>query len=127
LATACSANSTARAGSLHRLADRHEQGQTLLHGQPGIVAELRQRDALDVLHDEERPAALGRASFQDLGDVRVIHHGQGLAFLLETSQDRLGVHPSLDQLEGHLRRTGCVCSATQTVPMPPSPICSRSL
>ena len=35
--------------------------------------------------------------------------------------------PALMSLRATLRRTGCVCSATQTVPMPPSPIASSSL
>ena len=36
--------------------------------------------------------------------------------------------PGLDELDSATRRlTGSVCSAIQTVPMPPSPICSSSL
>ena len=35
--------------------------------------------------------------------------------------------PALMSFRATLRRTGCVCSATQTVPMPPSPISSSSL
>ena len=96
--------------------------------QAGVVAVLRDRDALDVLHDEEGPAALGRAAVEHLGDVRVVHQGQGLPLRLEARQDAASSpSPALMSFTATLRRTGCVCSAIQTVPMPPSPIASSSL
>ena len=36
---------------------------------------------------------------------------QRLTLGLEPGDDLLGVHARLDDLQGHLRRTGCVCSA----------------
>jgi len=39
-------------GVLHRLAHRTEEAQTLRHRGGVLLAELRQGDALDVLHDE---------------------------------------------------------------------------
>ena len=63
-----------------------------------LVAIVRQRDALDQLHDEERPATLGGPGVEDLGDVRVVHQSQGLALRLEPGQDGLRVHAGLDEL-----------------------------
>jgi hypothetical protein len=45
-------------------------------------------------------AAFRRPGIEHLGDVGMIHHGQGLPIGLEAGDDRLGVHPQLDDLEG---------------------------
>ena len=70
--------------------------------EPVNVAEVRERHALDEFHDEERPAALGRAGVQEPGDVRVIHERDGLPFRLEARQNGLRL-PALDadQLDRH--------------------------
>ena len=39
---------------------------------------------------------VGGAGVEDLGDVGVVHHGQGLALGLEARDDLLGVHAQLD-------------------------------
>ena len=57
---------------------------------------------LHQLHDEERPAAFGRAGVEDLGDVGVIHQRQGLPLRLEAGEDRPRIHAGLDQLERDL-------------------------
>ena len=93
-------------GVLHRLADRHEQLQPLLGRQPGLVAELGQRQAVDQFHDEERLARRRQAAVEHAGDVGVIHHGQRLPLLLEARQHGLGVHAGLDELERHLAFDG---------------------
>ena len=112
-------------GVLHRLADRHEQLQPLARRQAVVVAVLRDRHALDQLHDEEGPAVLRRPGVEDPGDVGMVHQGQGLPLGLEAGDDLAAVHARLDQLEGDLAAApAAVCSAIQTVPMPPSPICS---
>ena len=43
-----------------------------------FVAILGDGDALDQFHDEVGPAALGRAAVQHLGDMGMVHQGQGL-------------------------------------------------
>ena len=89
-------------GVLDGLADRHEERQALGDAQAGVVAVLRDGDALDVVHDDEGPAALGLAAVEHLGDVGVVHQSQGLALHLEARQDGPRVHPRLDELHGHL-------------------------
>ncbi len=42
----------------------------------------------------------------DAGNVRVIHHGQGLAFGLEAGDDLLRIHARLDDLQGDLATHG---------------------
>ena len=87
---------------LHRRADLAEQRQPLRQAEPVLVAVVGERDALDQLHDEERPAAVGGAGVEHLGDVRVVHQRQGLPLGLEPGQDGPRVHARLDQLERHL-------------------------
>ena len=55
--------------------------------EPCLVAVLGDRDALDQLHHEERPAAVGRAGVEHAGDVRVVHQRQGLPLGLEPGDD----------------------------------------
>ena len=54
-----------------------------------LVAVLGDRHALDQLHDEEGPAVGGRAGVEDLGDVGVVHQGQGLPLGLEAGEHLL--------------------------------------
>ena len=51
-----------------------------------LVAVLGDRHALDQFHDEVRPARVGRAGVEHLGDVRVVHQGQGLPLGLEPGE-----------------------------------------
>ena len=67
--------------------------------QPAFVAEPGDRDALDQLHHEVGPARVGGAGVEDLGDVRVVHQGQGLAFGPEPGEHLAAVHAGLDELE----------------------------
>ena len=86
-------------GVLHRLADQDEQLQPLARRQPVLIAELGDRHAADQLHDEIRPARVGGAGVEDLGDVGVVHQGQGLALGAEPRQHLAAVHPGLDELQ----------------------------
>ena len=63
-----------------------------------LVTELRDRDALDILHDEVRAALRCGAAVKDACDAWMIHQGQRLPFSLETRDHGLGVHPQLDDL-----------------------------
>ena len=55
---------------------------------------------LDQLHDEVGPAGFCGAGVVHLGNVRVVHHGQGLTLGLEAGDHLLGVHAQLDDLQG---------------------------
>ena len=61
---------------------------------------------MDQLHDEVRPARIRLAGVEDLGDVGVVHHGQGLALGLETGDHLAGVHARLDDFECHVAADG---------------------
>ena len=52
-----------------------------------LVAVLGDRHALDQLHDEVGPAGVGGAGVEHLGDVGVVHQGQGLPLGLEAGDD----------------------------------------
>ncbi len=88
-------------GVLYRLADRDKQFQSLADTQLAIVAELRQRQTVYQFHDEVGPAILRQSAIEDFGDIGMIHHSKGLAFLLKSLQHRLGIHPWLDEFECH--------------------------
>src|SRR5687768_2305772 len=75
------------------------------------VAVFRDRYATHQLHDEVRspgaPACgSGRARVKHLGDVRMVHHRQGLPLSLEAGDDLASVHTRLDNLDGHLAAHG---------------------
>ena len=89
-------------GVLHGLADLHEQLQPLPRRQAVLVAVLRDRHALDQLHHEVRPAGVGRAGVEDLGDVGMVHQRQRLPLGLEAGDHLLRVHARLDDLERDL-------------------------
>ena len=88
-------------GVLHGVADLREELEARRDRELVLVAVLGDRLAADELHDEVRPAGLGRAGVEHLGDVGVIHHRQRLALLLEAGDDLAGVHAELDDLERH--------------------------
>ena len=71
-----------------------------------LVAVLRQRDAVDQLHHEIGPARVGRPRVEHVGDVGVVHQGQGLTLGLKPGDNRAGVHARLDDLQGDLAADG---------------------
>ena len=87
-------------GVLDRLTDWPEQLQPLLRGELAGVAELRDRDALDQLHDEAGRPLVGDAAVENLGDVGMIHESQSLPFGVEACQYGARVHARLGELDG---------------------------
>ena len=88
-------------GVLHGLADVDEQPQPLLGGQLVLVTVLGDRQAFDEFHDEVGTPAVGQSAVQDMGDIRMIHQGQGLPFRLKPCHHRVTIHPRLDHLQSH--------------------------
>jgi len=86
---------------LHGLANLNEQLQPLRGRELGLIAVLRQGDAVDQFHHEVGPARVGRAGVEDVGDVRVIHQGQSLTFGLKAGDNGAGIHAWLDDLQRH--------------------------
>ena len=97
-------------GVLQRLADRHEQLQPLAGRKLLFIAKLRNRHALDQLHHEVGPARIGGAGVEHLGDIRMVHHRQGLPLGLEPGDHLPGIHAGLDDFQGHppLDRLGLI-------------------
>ena len=87
-------------GVLDGLANRDEELEPLLDREADVVAVLGDRHAFDVFHDEVRPAFVGHAAVKDLGDVGMVHQGEGLPLGLEPREDLARVHARLDELEG---------------------------
>ena len=89
-------------GVLHGQTNLGKQLQSCPGREAVSVAEFRDRQPVDELHDEERAACLRRSGVKDPGDSRVIHHRQGLPFGIEPCDDLLGIQSQLDDLQGHL-------------------------
>ena len=71
---------------------------------------------------------MGGPGVEHLGEVEVVHHREPLAVGLEAGEHLLGVSMTpLTILSATMREIGSFCSAIQTVPKPPSPICGRSV
>ncbi len=87
---------------LHRQADVDEQLHARAWFEALLIAIVGDGDALDQLHDEERPAAGRRATVQHAGDVRMVHERQRLPFRLEAGHDLACIHPRLDDFQRDL-------------------------
>ena len=85
---------------LDGLADRYEQIEAFPVGQLVFVAVLRDGHSSHQFHDKVGAPAFSRPCVQDFGDVRMIHHRQGLALGFEAGDDLPGVHPELDDFQG---------------------------
>src|SRR5678815_40056 len=70
------------------------------------VAVLRDRNALNVLHDEIGSTLRRRTGLEDFRDVGVIHQSQRLPLRLEAGHDTRGIHTGFDDLEGDLAANG---------------------
>ncbi len=82
-------------------ADLDQELEALDGGEALGVAVLGDRDAGHVLHYEVRPALRRASAVEHPGDGGVVHQCQGLPLGLEPGDHLAGVHPGLDQLQGH--------------------------
>src|SRR5262249_39401546 len=62
---------------------------------------VRDLDAADEFHDEERPPGLRRPGIEYFCDVWMIHQSQRLALGLESGDYTPGVHAGLDDFQGN--------------------------
>ncbi len=91
---------------LHGVADLHEQREACANGELVLVGVSGDRLAGAEFHDEVGASGLGGAGVEDLGDVGMVHEGQGLSLLLEARDDLACVHAELDDLERNLAADG---------------------
>ncbi len=91
---------------LNGTAHCEEQFQPLSDCHLLAIAVLRDGCALDVLHDEVRPALGRRACVEDPCDIRVVHHRQRLALVGEASEYLAGIHPEFHYFKGHTPANG---------------------
>src|SRR5262245_7920533 len=95
-------------GVLDRLAYWLKQLESLANGELLVVAILRDWHARDQFHHEIRPARVRSSRIEHLGDIRMVHHCQGLPLRFEACDHLPRVHARLDDLErdGPLERLG---------------------
>src|SRR5687767_8226248 len=86
---------------LDSVTDAHEELQSLGDRDIVLVAEFSDRNALNQFHYEIRPAGLSGTAVENLCNIRMVHHGQGLSLRLETGHNFFGVHAELNHLERH--------------------------
>ena len=91
---------------INRPADWNQQADPRTNREVALVAIADDGSARDEFHDEERPAEFGRAAVKHRGDIRMIHHRQGLALRFEAGQDLARVHARFDQLDRDLAANG---------------------
>ena len=89
-------------GMLNTFTDLREQLETLLDIRAISIAVLRDWQAIDVVHHEERPSPLGGPRIEDASDVGMAHQRQRLPLRLEPGDHLVGVHATVDHLEGDL-------------------------
>ena len=85
---------------INGLAYGGEQPQTGGEVQALLIAVVGNGRAVDVFHDEVRPALRGNTSLQDARNVRIVHQGERLSLCIETPKHPARVHPQLDELNG---------------------------
>ena len=102
-----------------RMADREEEDESLPGGHPLAIAILCDGRAFDVLHHEVRPPGGAGAGVEDLGDVRVVHHRERLAFLVEAGEHLRGIQAELHDLERHAPANGFTLLGEIDRPHPP--------
>ena len=100
------------------VADRNEQLQAFSHGQPMVIAILRDMAASHQFHDEIGEPAFSHAGVEDLGDTHVVHHGERLPLRLEPCHDLFGIHARFDDLHRHAAFDGMLLVAHVDDPHP---------
>jgi len=92
-------------GDLNRGANLAKELQPFRYRQLLLVAVLVDRLSLDVLHDQERPSVLGRATVVELGDVWMVDRGQDLPLVAEPADEVGARRGAPEEPDGHGSRT----------------------
>src|SRR2546425_4450426 len=79
-----------------------EQLQALRNGKMVSIAVFVDRMAFDVVHDQIGETVVGTAAIEQLHNIGVIEHRQGLAFIKETAQELAPIEIRPQQLNGYL-------------------------
>src|SRR6267378_5245656 len=66
-----------------------------------LIAELRDFNTPDELHNKVRPAGLCRPCIKHPGDVWMVHQRKRLPLGFEARDNAFGVHTQLDDFQGH--------------------------
>ena len=91
------------------------------------IAVLGDRHSFHQVHHEELSTVRRLAAIENAGDVRVVHQSQGLRIGFNRANTAFEFIPGLMSLIATIRLTGSNCRAIHTLPIPPSPISSRSV
>ena len=84
---------------LHRVAQLAEEREPVVDRGAAGVAPGGDRFALDVLHDQKRPAVGGDAAVEQRRDVGVLEIREDLSLATESGERELGIQSALDQLD----------------------------
>lgn len=84
---------------LNGVTDVSKELDPLLGGKFVLITIFGDLDTADQFHDEEGAAGFGSTRVEDLGDVGMIHEGQGLALGFKAGDDLSRVHAQLDDLQ----------------------------
>ena len=93
---------------LNRATDLYEESNPFGDGQAMLRRVRGDRVADDVFHHDVREPRIGGARVVDVGDVRVIHHGEGLLLGAEARDDLAGIASRAQHLDRDLAPNGFV-------------------
>src|SRR5436190_11895080 len=86
---------------MNGLTDCSEKLQSLGNTQLVRIAITIKRLALNIFHDEVGQAVLSSTPVEQQRNVWMIQRGENLALFAKASQNKVGIHPPLDQLDGY--------------------------
>ena len=84
---------------IDRGTDIRKEVKAIFEPQPVVVGELRQPQAVDVLHHDVRQTGIGGAAIEQPADVRVLQPGERLTLAAEARENEIGVHARPHQLD----------------------------
>ena len=98
---------------LHRRGQLQEEVEPRVGVEFAAIGVVDQRRAVDILHHQVGPSVGGGAAVEQPRDVRVVESGEDLPLGAEAADDRIGVHPPLEDLQRHPLVEGVVVAHGQ--------------